>query len=100
RALQFPDRNDPNKETESMITDRFLNVMRTVHEYLANQNSLIISHGTYIKAIFHYFSNGKISKGITKLINVSFSKLEINNNQTNILDYNIVDHLPTQHPNS
>ncbi|WP_210139488.1 histidine phosphatase family protein [Staphylococcus sp. GDY8P120P] len=100
RALQFPDRNYPNKETESMITDRFLNGMRTVHEDHANQNILIISHGAFIKAIFHYFSNGKISPGITKLINGSFSALEINNNQTNILDYNIVDHLPTQHPNS
>jgi len=74
--------------------------MRTVHEDHANQNILIISHSAFIKAIFHYFSNGKISPGITKLINGSFSTLEINNNQTNILDYNIVDHLPTQHPNS
>lgn len=100
RDARFPNREYPNKETEAMITERFLKGIQTVHQDHTNKNILIISHGAFINAIFYYFSNGAIGTGITRLANGSFSTLEINDNNTHILDYNTTHHLPAQSPKS
>lgn len=100
RDARFPNRDYPNKETEAMVTERFLKGIRTVHQDHTNKNILIISHGAFIKAIFYYFSNGTIGTGTTRLTNGSFSTLEINDNDTHILDYNTTHHLPVQRPKS
>ena len=100
RDVRFPNRDYPNKETEAMVTERFLKGIRTVHQNYTNKNILIVSHGAFINAIFHYFSNGTVGTGVTKLSNGSFSTLEISNNHTHILDYNTTHHLPAQNPKS
>ena len=100
RDVRFPNRDYPNKETEAMVTERFLKGIRTVHQNYTNKNILIVSHGAFINAIFHYFSNGTVGTGVTKLSNGSFSTLEINNNHTHILDCNTTHHLPAQNPKS
>ncbi|AYX88851.1 histidine phosphatase family protein [Staphylococcus cohnii] len=100
RDVRFPNRDYPNKETEAMVTERFLKGIHTVHQNYTNKNILIVSHGAFINAIFHYFSNGTVGTGVTKLTNGSFSTLEINNNHTHILDYNTTHHLPAQNPKS
>ena len=100
RDARFPNREYPNKETEAMVTERFLKGIRTVHQNYTNKNILIVSHGAFINAIFHYFSNGTVGTGVTRLTNGSFSTLEINNNHTHILDYNTTHHLPAQNPKS
>ena len=100
RDVRFPNRDYPNKETEAMVTERFLKGIRTVHQNYTNKNILIVSHGAFINAIFHYFSNGTVGTGVTKLSNGSFSTLEINNNHTHILYYNTTHHLPAQNPKS
>lgn len=100
RDARFPNRDYPNKETKAMVTERFLKGIRTVHQDHTNKNILIISHGAFIKAIFYYFSNGAIGTGTTRLTNGSFSTLEINDNDTHILDYNTTHHLPAQRPKS
>ncbi|MBZ8172747.1 histidine phosphatase family protein [Staphylococcus cohnii] len=100
RDVRFPNRDYPNKETEAMVTERFLKGIRAVHQNYTNKNILIVSHGAFINAIFHYFSNRTVGTGVTKLTNGSFSTLEISNNHTHILDYNTTHHLPAQNPKS
>ena len=93
---KFPSLIYPNKEKEAVIKDRFLKGIDLVNNTYKDKNILIISHGAFINAIFHHYSNGNLGTGITKLTNGSMSTLKIADGHCTIINYDQTSHLPMQ----
>ncbi|MBF0813821.1 histidine phosphatase family protein [Staphylococcus sp. KG4-3] len=96
RSAKFPSLIYPNKEKEAVIKDRFLKGIDLVNNTYKDKNILIISHGAFINAIFHHYSNGNLGTGITKLTNGSISTLKITDGHYTIINYDQTSHLPMQ----
>lgn len=97
RREKFPNRNYPNQESRSALTERVMNGIHTIYENYPNQKILLVAHGGVINAILAKLSNGEVGSAKTKLINACISNIYHLDNRWYIKDYNQVTHLSTYH---
>lgn len=93
RAAIFPNRIYPGQEEWEALTRRVLDGLASVHHNFPGRKVLLVSHGGVINAILSELSKGEIGSGKTKLTNASISHIHFLEEQWQIRDFNLTDHL-------
>ncbi|MBY7145120.1 histidine phosphatase family protein [Virgibacillus sp. NKC19-3] len=93
RLTAYPDKNFPNRETMDAFTQRVMAGIDTITKNYPDQSVLLVAHGAVINLILTIVSNGKIGADTTKLLNACISNIHYQENQWNVKNYNLVDHL-------
>ncbi|MGD9761165.1 MAG: histidine phosphatase family protein [Candidatus Izemoplasmatales bacterium] len=77
----------PNMETDEVLEERVIKTLTAIAEKYDNKRLLIITHSHVIKALLHKFVEGFTY--MTFLHNCSLNKIQYENGEFKILEYNI-----------
>lgn len=93
RMAAFPNKNYPNQEERSSLTERVRKGMHHIAEKYENSKILLVAHGAVINVILAEFSNGEIDSGKTKLANACLTNIHFHQESWKIESYNEIAHL-------
>ncbi|UJL48360.1 histidine phosphatase family protein [Virgibacillus sp. NKC19-16] len=93
RLTAYPDKNFPNQEESEAFTHRVMAGIDTITQNYPDKSVLLVAHGAVINVILTVISNGEIGADKTKLLNACISNIHYQENQWNVKNFNLVDHL-------
>lgn len=93
REKLFPKRDYKNQEPRELLTKRVISGLDTIQRKHPNNKVILVAHGAVINAILAHLSNGKIGSGKTKLMTACISRIQYNQKQWRINEFNQVAHL-------
>lgn len=93
RLTAYPDKNFPNREEIDTFTKRVMDGIDTITQSYPDKSVLLVAHGAVINIILTVVSNGEIGADKTKLLNACISNIHFQEDQWNVKNYNLVEHL-------
>lgn len=90
---RFKDNVIPNRETNELIEERFIKAIDYIKENYKDKNILVVSHGAILNTLLHFYTNGEVGTGKTKLLNTSITTVELEEDTFKVLKCNDIEHL-------
>jgi len=99
REERWPDGGWPNLEPLEHMWDRAANAMDRIAGNYAGKRVIAVSHGGLINAMLHNVTEGELGTGVTRILNVSLTKLSSEDNGASwtMGEVNDADHLLDEH---
>lgn len=93
RLRRWPDRQWPGIEPIEQVRVRAHRALASIAEQHPGGRVIVVSHGGLLNAILSVISGGTVGTGITRLGNLSFSRIRHRDGRWEILGINDVAHL-------
>jgi broad specificity phosphatase PhoE len=98
REERWPDGDWPGLETPTSTFERARNALAYILRHHAGQRVLVVSHGGLINAILHEISDGEVGTGVTRILNVSLTRIHSDDGEHWTVDVvSDADHLLDEH---
>lgn len=75
REERFPEGSWPHLETLEHLWERSTRALQHISDRYAGKRVLVVSHGGTINGILHVVSAGDIGTGVTRILNVSLTRI-------------------------
>jgi uncharacterized phosphatase len=98
REERWPDGDWPGLETPGSTFVRARNVLEHILRNYEGKCVLVVSHGGLINSILHEISDGEVGTGVTRILNVSLTRIHTDDGEHWTIDVvSDADHLLDEH---